>query len=716
MPKPIPIAWPNELALPPLRPFAFTPTPVGKSPFDALEARSIPAEERFAWQPRDLVAVVGSHARRHWGPGNSAVISPDGRWAATTAHSAFEPALLWDLATQKSRPLDGGGTGLVGFTADRRCCFLILGDEVIAYDTSTWQRNSLGKLTDEGDRSPSRMDRVGFCEGGWTLVLAHWDQEQLVLFDLRGQKPRLADRWPMMRPDGVSVPALVAVDGNRVVYRGKSGGYQRISIRNGRFEEDLALEIGRDPDARTFGLSPKGDRLVVWHEGRAKVWNVSGTAPVQVGALPPESLTPNSSLALSADGRWLAAKSTATRLYRMDGPQPEAVAWLDQTDTGWGGEVAFSKAGDRAVLVNSEGFVRFWDLAKAAPIELSPFDPASAFPAPEDLVSSPIDGASGRLIAPRYDGPNGQAWARYAFWSLAGKRPEAATAPLTLDGPGKVFPMGPDRCVAVQWSPPFVRYFHRQDRGWAPEEGAGLPASGPWGLLAPGSRNLLNATLDGDRDFSLWDLEAAPPHRRWAIALADRAPPSPYASKVAFSADLRIMATAFPPRGQSGSELILWKDILTEHPTPAARISLPIDAGAMGGYHLALSPDGRFLVHNPAANHEMIVLDLTGTKPREVHRLGSAEHTAGLRSLAFSPDARRLAWAGETEEGVIDLVAGAVPLPRLSPGGANWLAFAPDGRHLFLHNRNKTFSVYRFKDWGKAPISPDTKGARTKRP
>src|SRR5262245_49777493 len=36
------------------------------SPADKLAAGKIPAEERFAWQPKELVAVIGEHRGRHW--------------------------------------------------------------------------------------------------------------------------------------------------------------------------------------------------------------------------------------------------------------------------------------------------------------------------------------------------------------------------------------------------------------------------------------------------------------------------------------------------------------------------------------------------------------------------------------------------------------------------------------------------------------------------
>jgi hypothetical protein len=41
----------------------------GPSPLDKLDPAQIPASERFDWQPKHLVAVLGEHRQRHWGGG-----------------------------------------------------------------------------------------------------------------------------------------------------------------------------------------------------------------------------------------------------------------------------------------------------------------------------------------------------------------------------------------------------------------------------------------------------------------------------------------------------------------------------------------------------------------------------------------------------------------------------------------------------------------------
>jgi hypothetical protein len=53
--------------LPPL-PAWTAPKPLaqGESALDRLEAKEIPSEERFDWQRKELVAVIGKPAHKHW--------------------------------------------------------------------------------------------------------------------------------------------------------------------------------------------------------------------------------------------------------------------------------------------------------------------------------------------------------------------------------------------------------------------------------------------------------------------------------------------------------------------------------------------------------------------------------------------------------------------------------------------------------------------------
>jgi WD40 repeat protein/serine/threonine protein kinase len=64
-------------------------------PLDRLNARNIPKEERYDWQPSELVGVLGEHRWRHgYGVGGLAV-SRDGKWVATPGSDGC----LWEAKT-----------------------------------------------------------------------------------------------------------------------------------------------------------------------------------------------------------------------------------------------------------------------------------------------------------------------------------------------------------------------------------------------------------------------------------------------------------------------------------------------------------------------------------------------------------------------------------------------------------------------------------------
>ncbi len=98
--------------------------PQGKAgnPLDRLDPNLIPAEERFAWQPKELVAVIGEHRGRSWTNGKYGIasldFSPDGKTIA--CGSAGNRVQLFDSQTLRERAAlpDTPGCAQVAFSPD----------------------------------------------------------------------------------------------------------------------------------------------------------------------------------------------------------------------------------------------------------------------------------------------------------------------------------------------------------------------------------------------------------------------------------------------------------------------------------------------------------------------------------------------------------------------------------------------------------------------
>jgi hypothetical protein len=67
-------------------------------------------------------------------------------------------------------------------------------------------------------------------------------------------------------------------------------------------------------------------------------------------------------------------------------------------------------------------------------------------------------------------------------------------------------------------------------------------------------------------------------------------------------------------------------------------------------------------------------------------------------ALAFHPDGKKLVTGHFFGVAVWDVATGKALWNWKSPGGVDWLAWADDGRHLILHNANRTVYVLRLSD------------------
>jgi RNA polymerase sigma factor (sigma-70 family) len=293
--------------------------------------------------------------------------SPDGRTVVTGDHTGR--LLVWDAATgrlTRTVPLDGALSGPpFAFRSDgkRFACTLHVG-RVALFDPATWQPAGEIKLPG-GDRSYIR--RLQFLADGSGLLVGYGPDERLERWDVGADKPRwtLTDRVLVsaVSPDGKHFAASVA---KGVSIRSIADGAELRLIPAGA-DADTNVAYPIRVDALAF--SPNGSLVAGtrWDKGDVWVWDVATGAEVRrlVGhPVPDDTRIGETSIAFSADGRWLATGhlDRTARIWELStGKEALRLTGHDATVSG----VSFARDG-RTLLTSAGLEVLLWDLTAGA--------------------------------------------------------------------------------------------------------------------------------------------------------------------------------------------------------------------------------------------------------------------------------------------------------------------------------------------------------------
>jgi len=320
-----------------------------ESPLGNLRREAIPQNERYPWQPSELVAVIGTHTGRHWGNVNSVCYGADGKVIASAGEDGF--VRLW----QGSGLREPGTLNANG---------MVLSSVALSGD-GKW-------LAGTGIHGGLRIWSLSIREG---VV----EENRSISLDVGGGEIRSV----ALSPDG----SLVAC--------GESNGIRVWALKDGKPEDHDLLTCGTAGVQKVL-FSPSGKYLLAAAtSGPIRLWDVTGRKPapfveMTVGERTIQDIAVSrsgglervwsseqgweiSSLAAAPDGKSFAAALRDGPVFVFDIAGSGARSRIQEEEHWMTSVIAF--APDRGSLVcgGRDGTLAIWGLTKAVPEKLAEF-------------------------------------------------------------------------------------------------------------------------------------------------------------------------------------------------------------------------------------------------------------------------------------------------------------------------------------------------------
>jgi WD40 repeat protein len=529
----------------PPAPFAFIPPPPG--PLDRLDPERIPAAERFAWQPPELVAVLGEHRQRLWGWAWSVAWSADGKSIASGGTD--DVIRIWDAATMRERAvLRGPKSDVLGvaFAPDGRRLLSIDKDPAlrwwdletrtelgrVPFDTPVWcvalsvdGRRALSGHEDKtlrlwdmatlrelrrfrGHAGPVRC--VAFSPDG-RRVLSGGHDHTVCLWDVASGEElrRLEGHTGLIGGVAFSPDGHLALSANDCQGGGSNRPAPDYELRLWDLDtgKELRRFVGHAYPVRGVAFSPDGRQAFSWgDDGTLRSWEVE--TGKEVGRFEGHA-GPVRGLALSPDGRRAVSGGEDCTVRLWDTAAGQEVRALSGP-TGWAMQVTFSADGGDVLVASGDRVVRVWDVAQGK--ETGQFqghtDPVSSLALSPDGCLALSGSSQHQWFVPQPD--NGDRTGPWRLWDVAtGKELRRLSTP---PGQGGGVAFSPDgRLVLTGWNEQVVLWEVRSGRELRSLDGHGGVVSCV--AFSPDGRRALSGSWD--RTVRLWDIASGAELRRF---------------------------------------------------------------------------------------------------------------------------------------------------------------------------------------------------------
>jgi len=328
-----------------------------------LDPALIPAAERFPWQPKELVAVLGEH-QRHWSTVNNLSFSHDGKTVASCS-AADSEFYLWDADTARVRERMSveAPPYQVLFSPTRNMLAACCRPDVLLWNLDVSRvPKSLGVRD---------VNWAAFSPDG--KLLACTDLEKVFIFDLTGNEPK--------KCLDLNVPA------RRLTFSPNGKLFACGLYRDTVLLWDVAGQEFKDrapiKGDQSFGgmaFTPDSKSLVTRNTAATlRFWDLSGAEPREQLKADFNNGWPDLDSPLfapdSPDGKKLPLIGDGIWFLDLSGPKPTISPpyikeWL--RDDGKIGAAVYSPDGKRLVTGDALNRVRFWDVTGPAPVERQP--------------------------------------------------------------------------------------------------------------------------------------------------------------------------------------------------------------------------------------------------------------------------------------------------------------------------------------------------------
>jgi WD40 repeat protein len=643
----------------------------GASPLDHFDPKTIPPEDRFDWQPKKLVAVIGEHRQRFAAEVICVAWSGDGKWIAAVVKSDAEP-LLYEASTMRRvalLPLGLKGLRMVAFSPDGKTLACACLDKTV-------RLLDVSGVRPEGKTPAKLKQRV--LQGGGNTVAFSPDGKLLAsrlggtihLWDATRAEPQeLAVFQAAAEPlsDGLAFgnnSKLLAVPG-----RGKDPAVQIWDLTDPRqpVEKTVIAHVGGKHALISLAFGP-GDKTL-WattHEG--SLLHCDLTAPdAKKGSMLQVISHAGRCVAVAPDGKTLlnfdSSMLPVCCLWDITGKPTEKAVYKGRKY--YFDSLAFAPDGQAVVTGSAHGSVRVWDLKGWELQERRPLTGA-----PSEVRSVAFTPGDQRLLTASY-------LDALRVWDLSAIPPrEEQVHPWQNLVGARLAPDG--KTVAILTDQYNSGVLWQDFIGPTPKELAKLPVATVVAFASGDA--LLHSSAARPSPLTVLTLGGPKPAARVLATAGTKG--SLFWSFVAASPDGRWAASR---EGNFPDALEVW-DLLADQPKRQPLVSKvgPVQSAVF-------SPNGKVLVAGGVAGPQ--IWKLAGPKWQEFAVLTAPGNWT--KGAEFSPDGRR--FAAIDHSGILCVWDAATwdELYRWTLPMARSLAFAGDGRHLALGNSNGTVYVLR---------------------